>query len=63
MFREFLMEDKLNILVSFKIFDEGNLKFFRTELLLFLKFVDNEVREFATDFNLRKYFFKFLIMS
>ena len=41
---------------------EGNLKFPQTEPLPFLKSVDNEVREFATDSNLRKYPSKFLTM-
>lgn len=45
------MKDKLNILESLKIFDEGNLKFFRIELFFFLRFVDNEVCEFVMDFN------------
>ena len=60
--RELLMKDKSNIPESLKTLDEGNLKFPRTELLSFLRSVDNEVREFATDSNLRKYPSKFLIM-
>lgn len=61
--RELLMKDKSNIPASLKTLDEGNLKFPRTELLPFSKSVDNEVREFATDSNLRKYPSKFLTMS
>ena len=60
--RELLMKDKSNVPESLKTLDEGNLKFPRTELLSFLKSVDNEVREFATDSNLRKYPSKFLTM-
>ena len=43
-----------------KILDEANLIFPRIELLSFLRSVDNEVREFATDSNLKKYPSKFL---
>lgn len=57
---ELLMKDKSNIPASLKSLDEGNLKFPRTELLPFLKSVDNEVCEFVTDSNLRKYPSKFL---
>lgn len=60
--RELLMKDKSNIPESLKTLDEGNLKFPRTELLSILRSVDNEVREFATDSNLRKYPSKFLTM-
>ena len=60
--RELLMKDKSNIPESLKTLDEGNLKFPRTELLSFLRSVDNDVREFATDSNLRKYPSKFLTM-
>ena len=60
--RELVMKDKSNIPESLKTLDEGNLKFPRTELLSFLRSVDNEVREFATDSNLRKYPSKFLTM-
>ena len=56
------MKDKSNIPESLKTLDEGNLKFPRTELLSFLKSVDNEVREFATDSSVRKYPSKFLTM-
>ena len=60
--RELLMKDKSNIPESLKTLDEGNLKFPRTELLSFLRSVDNKVREFATDSNLQKYPLKFLTM-
>jgi len=60
--RELLIKDKTNIPASLKTLDEGNLMFPRTELLPFLRSVDNEVREFATDSNLRKYPSKFLTM-
>ena len=56
------MKDKSNTPESLKTLDEGNLKFPRTELLSFLRSVDNEVRKFATDSNLRKYPSKFLTM-
>jgi len=56
------MKDKSNIPESLETLDKGNLKFPRTELLSFLRSVDNEVREFATDSNLRKYPSKFLTM-
>ena len=52
---ELLLKDKTNLPASLKTLDEGNLKFLKTELLPFLRSVDNEVREFATDSNLRKY--------
>ena len=59
---ELLIKDKTNIPASLKTLDEGNLMFPRAELLPFLRSVDNEVREFATDSNLRKYPSKFLTM-
>lgn len=60
---ELLMKDKSNIPASLKTLNEGNLKFPWTELLPFLESVDNEVRKFATDSNLRKYPSKFLTVS
>lgn len=60
--RELLLKNKTNIPASLKTLDEGNLKFPKTELLPFLRSVNNEVREFATDSNLRKYPSKFLTM-
>ena len=59
---ELLIKDKTNIPASLKSLDEGNLMFPRAELLPFLRSVDNEVREFGTDSNLRKYPSKFLTM-
>ena len=59
---ELVLKDKSNFPESLKTLDEGNLKFPRTELLSFLRSVNNEVREFATDSNLRKYPSKFLTM-
>lgn len=56
------MKDKSDITSSLKNLDEGNLIFPRAELIPFLRSVDNEVREFATDSNLRKYPSKFLTM-
>jgi len=60
--QELLMKDKSDITSSLKNLDEGNLIFPRVELIPFLRSVDNEVREFATDSNLRKYPSKFLTM-
>ena len=60
--QELLMKDKSDITSSLKNLDEGNLIFPRAELIPFLRSVDNEVREFATDSNLRKYPSKFLTM-
>ena len=61
--RELLIKDKTKIPESLKTLDEGNLMFPRTELRPFLRAVDNEVREFATDSNLKKYPSKFLTVS
>ena len=57
-----IMTDKSSISQSLKNLDEGNLLFPRMELLPFLKEVDNNVREFATDANLAKYPTKFIDM-
>ena len=57
-----IMTDKSSISHSLKNLDEGNLLFPRMELLPFLKEVDNNVREFATDANLAKYPTKFIDM-
>ena len=51
--RDLVAKDKSNIPSSLKSLDEGNLIFPRIELLPFLRSVDNEVREFATDSNLK----------
>ena len=55
-----VMKDKSDISQSLKNLDEGNLVFPRMELLPFLKEVDSNVREFATDINLAKYPTKFI---
>ena len=52
---ELVMKDKSDISNSLKNSDEGNLTFPRAELIPFLRSVDREVREYATDSNLRKY--------
>ncbi|KAJ7374192.1 hypothetical protein OS493_007265 [Desmophyllum pertusum] len=52
---ELTMKDKSSVPQSLKNLDEGNLVFPRTELLPFLKQVDNNVREFTCDSNLSKY--------
>ena len=58
--RDLVLKDKSVIPSSLKSLDEGNLIFPRIELLSFLRSVDNEVSEFATDSNLKKYPSKFL---
>ena len=60
--QELVMKDKSHISSSLKNPNEGNLVFPRNEMIAFLRSVDNEVREFATDANLRKYPSKFLAM-
>ena len=60
MLQELLMKDKSDITSSLKKLDEGNLIFPRAELIPFSRSIDKEVREFATDSNLRKYPSKFL---
>ena len=47
--RELVMKDKSDISNSLKNLDEGNLTFPRAELIPFLRSVDREVREYATD--------------
>ena len=56
------MKDKSDISSSLKNLDEGNLVFLRGEMITFLRSVDDEVREFATDSNLRRYPSKLLSM-
>ena len=58
--RDLVEKDKSVIPSSLKSLDKGNLIFPRIELLSFLRSVDNEVRKFATDSNLKKYPSKFL---
>ena len=60
--QQLVMKDKSAISSSLKNLDEGNLVFPRAEMITFLRSVDNEVREFATDSNLRRYPSKFLSM-
>ena len=60
--RELVMNDNSNISGSLKNLVEGNLTFPRVELIPFLRSVDREVREYATDANLQKYPSKFLTM-
>ena len=57
-----VMKDKSGISESLKNLDKGKLTFPRGELITFLHSVDDEVREFTTDNNLRKYPSKFLRM-
>ena len=51
--QQLVMKDKSTISSSLKNLDEGNLLFPRAEMITFLRSVENEVREFATDSNLR----------
>ena len=60
--QELIMKDKSTIFSSLKNLDEGNPHFPKAEMITFLRSVDNEVREFATDSNLRRYPSKFLSM-
>ena len=60
--QQLVMKDKSAISSSLKNLDEGNVVFPRAEMITFLRSVDNEVREFATDSNLRRYPSKFLSM-
>ena len=59
---ELILKDKSDISNSLKNLDEGNLTFPRAELIPFLRSVDREVDEYATDSNLKKYLSKFLKM-
>ena len=58
-----ILQDKTNICSHLKHLDEGNLTFPKHELLPFLRAVDDKVREFATDKNLKKFPSKFIEMS
>jgi len=60
--QQLVMKDKSAISSSLKNLDEGNLMFPRAEMITFLRSVDNEVREFATDSHLCRYPSKFLSM-
>ena len=57
-----ILQDKTNISRHLKHFDEENLTFPKHELLPFLRAVDDEVREFATDRNLKTFPSKFIEM-
>ena len=59
---ELILKDKSYISNSLKNLDKGNLTFPRAELIPFLRSVDREVDEYATDSNLKKYLSKFLKM-
>ena len=48
-----VMKDKTNIPQGLRNLDEGNLTFPKSEMISWLKSVDREVRQFATDTNLR----------
>ncbi|CAH3179621.1 unnamed protein product, partial [Porites lobata] len=58
--RELVMKDKSDISNSLKNLDEGNFTFPRAKLIPFLRSLDREVREYATDSNLKKSPSKFL---
>lgn len=60
--KELTMKDKSLISSSLQNLDEGNLVFPRTELIPFLTHVDDNVREFTSDSNLKKYPTKFIGM-
>ena len=60
--KHLIRKDNSDIPSSLKNLDEGNLVFPRDEVITFLRSVDDEVREFATDSNLRRYPSKFLHM-
>ena len=60
--KELTMKDKSLISSSLQNLHEGNLVFPRTELIPFLTHVDDNVREFTSDSNLKKYPTKFIDM-
>lgn len=60
--QDLTMEDKSSLSLSLQNLDEGNLVFPRTELIPFLRHVDDNVREFTSDSNLKRYPTKFLAM-
>ena len=47
MLNELTMQDKSSLSLSLRNLDEGNLVFPRTELIPFLRLVDDNVREFT----------------
>ena len=60
--QDLTMEDKSSLSPGLQNSDEGNLVFPRTELIPFLRHVDENVREFTCDSNLKRFPRKFLEM-
>ena len=60
--RDLTMEDKSSLSISLQNLDEGSLIFPIPELLPFLRRVDDNIREFTCDSNLKKFPTKFLEM-
>ena len=60
--QQLVIKDKSEISSSLKNLHAGNPVFPRVEMIPFLRSVDDEVREFATDSNLRRYPSKFSSM-
>ena len=60
--QDLTMEDKSSLSLSLQNLDEGNLVFPRNELLPFLRHVDDNIREFTCDSNLKRFPTKFLEM-
>ena len=60
--QELTMKDKSKIPSSLRNLDEGNLVFPRNEVIPFLRQVDDNVREFTCDSNLKRYPSKFIEM-
>ena len=60
--QDLTMKDKSSLSPGLQNLDEGNLVFPRTELIPFLRHVDDNVREFTCDSNLKRFPTKFLEM-
>ena len=60
--QDLTMDDKSSLSLSLQNLDKGNLIFPRTELIPFLRHVDNNVREFNCNANLKRFPTKFLEM-
>ena len=60
--QDLTMKDILSLSPSLQNLDEGNLVFPRTELILFLRHVYNNVHEFTCDSDLKRFPTKFLEM-
>ena len=60
--QDLTMKDKSILSQSMQNLDEGNLVFPKTELIPFLRRVDENVREFTCDANLKRYPTKFIDM-